>query len=522
MIAVLSVPLVRCSQLVSKNARGLSSPSNPRDIGPIDRSETKLNAWTGDQPNRVHEILWKTDLNTRIEVGSAFEKRRLVIVGAGMSGLLTAHSLKTLAPILLEQAPRLGGNSKGESVEGIDYSIGAAYFALPEENSEVAKLFTELGLYGKWQERSVDDPIVFEGKKHASIWHSDSSKKTQRLYSHLKNLYHTGIPEIPFRSESDRQEILRWDQISLLDYLQKQTKGPLPTRLHRFLENYCRSSFGAGVSEISAAAGVNFLSAEFSKIAFFPGGNAAIAERLTETLVEALPENSIRTSATVIRVEKVRDGVEVTYLDSTHTPCRILADVAVLACPKFVVKRILSGMEDERIEAIDSIEYRAYLVANIVLDKNIPRNFYDLFFVGDRSLNATTDVIYGGQSTDGKTTVLTLYKPYAVAGARAELLSLTVSQGVELFKAELQSTIFPYLGLRLSDVKDLRVTRWGHPMPFPKPGMITGKQLAKVREPFQKSIFFVEQDNWCLPAFETCVSEAQYWAPLIRDALTFS
>lgn len=516
-VALLGLPLVGCVSASLKKAGKMAGKLPFFNFGPINRTDLAPKTFSGDNPERAHAILWGSQEEAKKEI-SPIEKKRLVIVGGGMSGLVSAFLLKKYSPIVLEQAERLGGNSKGESFQGIDYSIGAAYINLPELDSEPGKLLSDLGLFGKWIERQKEDPVEISGKKVEAFWENRDLKK---LKKYLETLYKTSkdIPEIPFRDVTQKMKTKKLDKLSLWAHLKKVAEGEIPEDARVFLENYCRSSFGARADEISAAAGLSFLSGEFNPICYFRGGNSAISEKIAENLYHSLPDNSLRILSTVIKVKVVSAGVEITYIDSEKNIKKIISETAILSCPKFVVKRILEGIEPERERAINEIEYRAYVVGNAIVKGNIPENFYDLFFLSQKNEGAVTDVIYGGRSPDGQNTVLTLYSPLAYTGGRNALFSESFDGMKAKLESQLEKTILPYFNLKKGDLLDLRIARWGHPVPVAKPGMITSEALARVRSPFKDKVFFIEQDNWCLPAFETCVSEAYFFAPKVEAIL---
>lgn len=513
--------LTGCATTLVTKTREVASRIPMPDFGPINRKNLILNAFSGDNPDKAHLVLWNIKKKNKRPELIFTEKKRLVIVGGGMSGLITAHLLKEYSPVILEQAERMGGNAKGESLSGIDYSIGAAYIARPELDSEAGKLLLELGLFGKWRERSDEDPVEISSRKVNEIWTDGQNENALRLKEYFTKLYSgsEGVPEIPFRNKDQRELVEKLDKKSLLQHLQDQIVGDIPPPVFTLLDNYCRSSFGTGASETSAAAGLNFLSGEFNPICYFPGGNSAISEKLTEKLFESLPEDSLRVSSLVTNVKATGAGAETTYVDASGNKRRILSDAVVMACPKFVVKRILEGIETKRTAAIEEIEYRAYTVANVLINKKIDREFYDLFFLSQKEQGLVTDVIYGGQSLDSKQTVLTLYAPLAYSGGRGDLFSETYEGMRKKFEEQLEKTILPFFKMKKTDIEELRITRWGHPMPAAKTGIITSKALETVRTPFKDKVFFVEQDNWCLPAFETCVAEANYFAPQIAELL---
>src|SRR6185295_3554873 len=92
------------------------------------------------------------------------ETTSLVIVGGGMSGLGTAYLLRDEKPVLLERADRFGGNARGESWDGIDYAIGAAYFLEADHDTPLDALYKELDVASFCRIKTEEDPVLIEGK----------------------------------------------------------------------------------------------------------------------------------------------------------------------------------------------------------------------------------------------------------------------------------------------------------------------------------------------------------------------
>ena len=203
-----------------------------------------------------------------------------------------------------------------------------------------------------------------------------------------------------------------------------------------------------------------------------------------------------------------------------------------MACPKFVVKNILDGIEPARLAAIQKLRYHSYLVANVLLKGKVEKNFYDLYMLGNGKIDLSnlrtaaqnqqvTDVIWASYvkpTTDN--TVLTLYRGMPYEGARTDLYS-TGSYGRyrEAFEKQVHESILPLLNLKKENIVDVRIARWGHPLPVAATGLIANGVTAAVQKPFRERVFFVEQDNWALPAFETALTEAMTWAPKVADAI---
>lgn len=524
----------------------LPAAGGAADFGPIDRTlgDRAPGRFSGDDPERAHRVLRERE-NFLAPLGGNIppaEKRvPLVVVGGGIGGLFTAYLLRRHRPVLLEQAARFGGNSKGESWRGLDYSIGAAYFVGQEQGSALHRLYLELGLDRIWRRKPPGHPVELLGQRHERFWEGQTAPKSPRqfrlLQRYLRNLLHgrNGLvfPEIPATTARQRRQVDALDRVTLRGHLETVLGGaPLHPHLSTSLEHYCWSSFGAASSELSAAAGLNFLASEFGEILVAPGGNAAVAERIVDRLAAALPPEHLQTGAVVFRVQAVQDGVEVGYEDASGALRSLHARAVVLACPKFVVAKILEGIEPQRLASIGRLRYRGYLVANVLLRRPIADSFYDLYLLGNGAADVAnikasaqrqraTDVVFGTYAQpDGNSSVLTLYRGLPYDEGRSELYAEGAYEKYRgEFEEQVSATVLPLLGLRRDDVADLRIARWGHPLPVAAPGLIADGTVDWLRRPFGKRVFFVEQDNWALPALETAATEATLWAPEVERLL---
>src|SRR5262245_36463284 len=85
-----------------------------RRFGPIDRTLGTIapRVFSGDSPDRAHGVLWDKQgyLARKGPLPPPEENVPLVVVGGGMSGLLSAYLLRDLRPVILERAERFGGN----------------------------------------------------------------------------------------------------------------------------------------------------------------------------------------------------------------------------------------------------------------------------------------------------------------------------------------------------------------------------------------------------------------------------
>lgn len=494
----------------------------------------------GDSFARPHAALVNRDaLLAKLPGGKPpepSEKADVVVVGGGLAGLSSAWLLRDRKPILLEQAPRLGGNSKGERWRESVYALGGAYFIQPDEGDELEALYREIGAMEGTRKLEGHDPVEYRGKLYAKFFEGESSPEDAaafETYVARMKAHEEEYPEIPIPGEEERELVVGLDRRSLADVVTEWLGGKVPPALQAALQNYCWSSLGAGWREISAAAGINFLAGEAFGVLAHPGGNAGLAVALLRNLREAVGAANLRTGCIVFDVKATETGVRVAYLDPDDRAHTLEAKAAVLACPKFAVKTILQGIEPERLKAIEQLQYRGYLVVNVLVDAPVDHDFYDLYLLRDGTIVETptgegkapgriTDVILGNWARGAdrpKQSVLTLYWPLPFESGRADVLLRKDSWEYLQPLAERQILeILPLLGLKAESVIEVRMARWGHALPVAKPNFIADGHAEAIRRPHAGKVFFVNQDNWALPAVETAFLEAIHFAPEVRAA----
>ena len=231
-------------------------------VGPFERGlpEVALREFSGDQPSLAHKILWEKQkfMATLSKKDLApTEKNKVVIVGGGMSGLLSAYMLRHHEPILLEQGARFGGNARGESWEGIDYSLATAYFDVPSPGSPIDNLFKEIGVDGRYRIHDGEDDIYIEGKKYHQIWENGtlpaSRKQFRTLATHFTDVVQNKngkiYPRLPIIDESQRDYIEHLDTMNFRQYCEKVVGGKLHPHVEEVIENYFWSACAASSIE---------------------------------------------------------------------------------------------------------------------------------------------------------------------------------------------------------------------------------------------------------------------------------
>lgn len=525
-------------------AQNFFSTSGKNKIAGYDYSIKKLSLsqasskeFNGDNINRPHDILWNVDGYVDQKGGwpQARQKTKIVVVGGGMSGLLSAYFLKEHKPLLLEQDTQLGGNSKGEVYNKSIYSIGAAYITVPDAGSSIETLLQELKLDNRGRiETDVEVNYSFKNEFVQGFWEGTTDpervEEFQAVAEEMKRIYDEEYPDIPWTQDTamSLETWQAWDNISFEQWLNR--KWPkLHPHILEFFQIYAWSSFNGSIDEISATQMLNFITAETVGVMAFAGGNSLITYQL-QKMLEA-NRCPVESGAFVIRVETSDDGVIVTYEDVDGILKAIECEYCVIAAPKFVAEKIVPELAPEQLKLIERMSYRGYIVANVILDKVVPSVGYDIFALqGEKpetpgplkpSKRGFTDICFGSwaQHDEVEESILTIYKPLPFDGARQFLFNPgSHDKNIKQIMPDLEFFL-DQLNLSMNDVKGIRMTRWGHSLPVAKKGLLASGDLETMCEPIGHRIFFANQDNFANPAFESCVAAAEIAAAEIENQI---
>lgn len=494
--------------------------------------------WYGDEfpPNYLpFHVSESPDAWARID-----EETDIVIVGGGLSGMATAHGLRERDWVMFDLRPRFGGCAMGENWKRMPYSLGSAYFIVPDEGDEFDKLYSELGVYDLAE---VDEGEGFQvefGGKIISDLCSDCSPEEHAgmvAYQKAVKLYaNETYPDIPWSDRASKDLVRSLDNRSFGAEIDAVCGGHVPPMLARALQAYCYSSFGVGWEDLSAAAGWNFVAAEeFGRIVL-PGGNTGLASLLWQSLQQRPDRPNgrprMRAGCIVTDVKMVAQGVIVAWRDATGATHTLGARKVVFAGSKHIVRHVMPDIEQldpEKYQAMQDLPTTPYLVANVLLNRKVDHEWYDLFtihdeqfpmdgnaFENDRRITDALNGTFSVASAHPNADVLTLYWPLPWHTARFTCVQDNQWHDYAVLAAPQIHRALEVLGVNAADVAAVRLARWGHAMPFARAGTYSTDQCEILRRPIDDRVWFANQDNWLLPAVETCLSEASWVTTNLR------
>jgi hypothetical protein len=449
--------------------------------------------------------------------------------------------------LLLEREASMGGVSKSAAWRGIDYALGAAYVIDPASDSEdpgerrTFALLEELGLRQRGEDLSRDRSKQrrLSGEANHCLFSNTRVFGTDEVYTARNDAFfrhvldHDRFPSVP---AEDRDLVEALDRVSFSAFLKNaalqrrvygRSVGTLGPRAWEAIEYYFWGAFGTTPAETSAYHGLNFFAAEYGSVLAYPGGNGFITRRIADRL-RPLMGDRLRLNAWVVRIEPEpgTGRTRVTVLEGNDL-VRYSARHVVYSAPLFLAPRLVPSLPSGQKEAVGSLQYRAYLVANVFLGRSIDRVFahpsfrngYELTRLhgvdpareGAEALSTRkvfSDVVVGdfAAGRQAEAGVLTVYRPYPYSAGRQQLMESSYeSLEAEVTRAVLEG--FGRHGLRAKDILGVQLSRWGHPMVVPRPGQMADGVLARAAQR-QAGLLFAHTDMQGAPAFENALASA--------------
>jgi predicted NAD/FAD-dependent oxidoreductase len=486
--------------------------------------------WLGAQAERGHRL---RALPADGPVPARRRRASVVVVGAGIAGLSAARALAQAGVDdvqVLDLEDEAGGNSRGHRIAGIACPLGAHYLPLPGPQAhEVAQWLEEIGIARseggrlRVDERhlchSPQERLFIDGQWHEGLLPpAAAGSATLHQYQRFAAEVRRAQRDIGFAMPSMRAA---WtsahgalDAQAFSDWLRE--RGFDDARLLGHLDYCCRDDYGAGVSIVSAWAGLHYFASRHGfragietrapdddAVLTWPEGNAWLARRLAAPLLARL-----HTGRIVFRITESRHEVAVDAWPADARrgePERWLAQHVVIALPLFVAVRLLAAPPAALQDAASRQSYAPWLVANIHLES--PPNerigappAWDNVIFGSPGLgyvNATHQSLVPSAGA----TVLTAY--WALPEAERSALLAGDAQSWAQRIVDQLAPVHPDLGRK---ARAIDLMRYGHAMSIPTPGLRSSAALQALAQP-QRRLHFAHADLSAYSVFEEAFTQ---------------
>ncbi len=496
------------------------------DISPIAKitALAGTNQILGDNHDEAHNIFWDKEgfLKKKGGIPKSHKQYDVVIVGSGLAGLAAALKLPEKSILLLDGHPRIGGNAKAEVHNNTFLGMGSAYCVIPEDGDEFDQFFEEIGVKPYFRKVSYEkSDLCFKDRIISDFWKGATdparAQEFERVHARLWEIYNNEYPDVPTYEEGNserRQYFDKLDQMSFEDWI-KAEFGSVHPHIEEYFHQYAWSSFCMSYDYISAAQMLNFITADMAGIQALPGGNAAIAQAMYEILKKR-HNVTFKNVAFAVNVRERGDLVEICYHKDNKALETVSAKSCVVTIPKMVAKHVVSNLPKVQYQAMHDIDYRAYLVANVILKNKRKPHDYDLYCLTgevprseykDSTKRVYTDIIFADWANEESATAsaLTLYIPIPYHMGQQYLFIDTL---YEKYVARIHKRIEPFLknqGMSLDDITGIRLTRYGHALPASVKNGMASKMFEKACASINDKIHFAGQDNWGNPSIEAAL-----------------
>ncbi|MFZ6180609.1 NAD(P)-binding protein [Nannocystis pusilla] len=435
----------------------------------------------------------------------------VAIVGGGAAGSAAAWRLRRagLGDVhLFELEDDVGGTARGGELPRSRHPLGAHYLPTPPPGCPaLERLLEELGVilgrdaHGRPEyapsaiaaaplERHFGRGRWYEGLYPAAGETADEAAQWARWHAHLRDLDGRrgadGRPLFAIPVAGSSAELRHLDAVSFAAYL--DDLGLVSERLRWALDYACRDDYGCTLAQTSAFAGLHHFLArglEETRGGFlltWPEGNARLVRGMLE---RADLGDRLHRGAAVVAVDPHAGELRV-HRPADGRRLRVQAKAILWAAPRFVLGRLLVGADPLPAGALT---YAPWLVASVDV-RTAPRGIgarlaWDNVPLAGPSLGYV--VATHGESADARRpgAVLTYYEPLCgdgpaeLAAQRLRLLAGDLSTWSDHVVAAL-AAMHPGIA---SEISRIAVTRWGHAMIRPVPGLLFGESLARARAP---------------------------------------
>jgi monoamine oxidase len=485
--------------------------------------------WVGAQQERGHRL--RDAKGGGLPLPAVQRRAAVVVVGGGVAGLACARALAAAGiddVQVLELEDTAGGNSRGHRIGAQACPLGAHYLPVPDESDAgLVGLLEALGLSriengrrvyderhlchspqervfvdGRWQ----DGLLPVQGQPAAVL---DEYRRFSRAVDDAARLgFRLPTARAPWTDAHRALDALTWT--AWLD-----EHGFRQPALRAHLDYCSRDDFGAGASQVSAWAGLQYFASRHGfhapgdeaesrdAVLTWPEGNAWITERMAAPLRDRLHAGRV-----AMRVVEGRHEVAVDAWDAgAQRMERWTATQVVLAVPVFIAARLLDPLPSALSQAAAQMRYAPWLVANLQLahpltDRGGAPPAWDNVIHGSASLGYV-DAMHQRLDPVLGSTLLTAYwalggrSPDELKANRARLLSAGWREWAEIVIDDLA---VPHPDLR-DKLQRVDLMRYGHAMSIPVPG-VRGSAALQALAATKGRVHFAHADLSAYSVFE--------------------
>jgi protoporphyrinogen oxidase len=267
-----------------------------------------------------------------------------------------------------------------------------------------------------------------------------------------------------------------------------------PVEVKQWWDNYGPSNWGAASDDTAAIIGIYETQAMGSEKRkderyTWPGGLGALTKKLGETLQSGFSDRMIA-GATIVAVVPQKNTVNVTYMNGTDL-VTVGAKVVIMATPKFITRRIVSGLPQAQSDAMQQIRYIPYPVVNLIFDKPVFNKGYDTWCPGNKFTDFIVAdwVVRNQPGYKPKYNIITCYTPMPEEDRGYLLTESSTRKIAETVLRDFQK-LMPAFNV---DPIEVHIYRRGHPLFMSTPKAFTQIQPA-ARQPLER-VFFANTDS---------------------------
>ena len=380
--------------------------------------------------------------------------------------------------LLLEKEPRLGGNAISEQWRGVWYSTGAAY----QGSKPIEELCGEIDLPIQ-RIRSIDAAVINDTLV-PDFWGDGLSKSPYP--DRVKKSFAKFVTDM--KTVDPAKDADKLDSMVFADLLK-----PYEPELKLWFDNFGPNNWGADTENTSALIGATSMDwgGGLDQERFtWAGGLGRISLALEHAVEKAAP-GRLHKSATVIQIEQAGSNPTVTFFEQGELRT-VTAKAVVVACTKFIAKKIVQGLDREHAEAMAQLRYAPYLVVNVCFREVVYNGSYDTNVPAPSPIvdfNVADWVDNRDNPAKNRPSVLTCYVPRHES-ERVKVLDDRYCYQMGETVVGLLDRWFP--GSR-AKVEEVHIYRRGHPMCMSIPGLTT-RIAPRVRQPLGR-IFFAHSDT---------------------------